>query len=332
MKGRISVIIPVYNVEPYLDRCMDSIVNNTYRNLEIICVNDGSTDNCGVILDRYARNDERIRVIYQKNGGVSAARNAGMDAATGDFVAFVDPDDWIHPQYFEILVHIQKKANYDLVICGNQRTDKIDEFVYFDVNAITESPLDLAGIYMGDAYTRASLWAKLYRMSIVNGKRFIEGLSVCEDVLFNANVLRDVKDVRACYFPLSLYYYYNRHDSLIHRAPMGNELVVAEKLYEYAESSAESDVKHILLQEGLKRCLSARYELTVFTDEKDSVRACDKQLRRMVKQLFKIGIVSGKDKWKWIILAYCPFLFRLYLIVKNPALPRWERERKKLLK
>ena len=93
MEEKISVIVPVYNVEPYLERCLDSIIQNTYRNLEIICVNDGSTDNCGAILDRYAEQDDRFVVIHKENGGLSSARNSGMDVATGEFIAFIDSDD-----------------------------------------------------------------------------------------------------------------------------------------------------------------------------------------------------------------------------------------------
>ena len=107
---KISVIIPIYNTAAYLPRCLDSILQNTYRSLEIICVNDGSTDDSAVILERYAAADSRIIAVNQENAGVSAARNTGLDMATGDFIAFVDSDDWVHPQYFEIL--IQFTCNY----------------------------------------------------------------------------------------------------------------------------------------------------------------------------------------------------------------------------
>ena len=93
----ISVIIPVYNVEAYLPRCLDSVIQNTYRNLEIICVDDGSTDGSPEILRDYAQRDARITVITKENGGVSSARNAGLDRATGEFVAFIDSDDFVHP-------------------------------------------------------------------------------------------------------------------------------------------------------------------------------------------------------------------------------------------
>lgn len=97
---KISIIIPIYNTAEYLPRCFDSILHNTYRNLEIICVNDGSTDDDAVILEQYAVADSRIIMVNKENAGVSAARNTGLDIATGDFIAFVDFDDWIFYQYF----------------------------------------------------------------------------------------------------------------------------------------------------------------------------------------------------------------------------------------
>ena len=103
-ENMISVIIPVYNTEVYLPRCLDSIINNDYRNLEIICINDGSTDNSLSVLREYEKEDERIIVIDVPNGGVSNARNIGLDMASGEFIAFVDSDDWVHRQYFSVLV------------------------------------------------------------------------------------------------------------------------------------------------------------------------------------------------------------------------------------
>ena len=97
----ISVIVPIYQVEAYLEECLDSILNQTYRQLEIILIDDGSTDRCGEICDRYASRDSRIKVIHQTNQGLSAARNAGMDIAIGEYISFIDSDDYIVPQYYE---------------------------------------------------------------------------------------------------------------------------------------------------------------------------------------------------------------------------------------
>lgn len=117
----ISVIVPVYMVESYLHRCVDSILSQTFVDFELILVDDGSPDNCGAICDEYAAKDSRIRVIHQKNGGLSAARNAGLDVAREEYYAFVDGDDWIHPQFLELLYSAVKKHGLLMACCNIAR-------------------------------------------------------------------------------------------------------------------------------------------------------------------------------------------------------------------
>ena len=116
--NKISIIIPIYNVEQYLPQCLDSIINQTYKNLEIILINDGSTDNSGKICDNYAKVDNRIHVFHKKNEGVTSARNLGLDKCTGDFIGFVDPDDFIELNMYEILYNEQQRTNADIVWCN----------------------------------------------------------------------------------------------------------------------------------------------------------------------------------------------------------------------
>lgn len=119
----LSVIVPVYKVEPYLHRCVDSIRNQTYKNLQIILVDDGSPDNCGKICDEYAELEARIIVVHQKNRGLSGARNTGLRYAKGDYVAFVDSDDWIDSSMYETLVDMIEKNDLDMARCGIVETD-----------------------------------------------------------------------------------------------------------------------------------------------------------------------------------------------------------------
>lgn len=131
---KISVIAPVYNVAPYLKQCLDSIVNQTYRNLEIILVNDGSTDNSLEICQQYAKEDKRIRVISQKNAGVSAARNAGIDISNGKYLTFVDPDDWyVSPSSIADLYKLLKNMNADISIGNFNTYDEIKQTSYVHV-------------------------------------------------------------------------------------------------------------------------------------------------------------------------------------------------------
>lgn len=116
----ISVIIPVYNVEKYIDQCLQSVINQTYKNLEIILIDDGSPDNCPEICDKYAQSDSRIRVIHKENGGLASSRNAGLDTCTGDYISFVDSDDWIDCEMYEKMFCVLQENNLDIVCCAGE--------------------------------------------------------------------------------------------------------------------------------------------------------------------------------------------------------------------
>ena len=118
MQPLISVIVPIYNVEKYLDRCVGSIINQTYKNLEIILVDDGSPDNCPQMCDDYAKKDSRIKVVHKENGGLSDARNAGMKVATGEYVSFIDSDDYISLDFYETLLETIVDNDSDIVECS----------------------------------------------------------------------------------------------------------------------------------------------------------------------------------------------------------------------
>ena len=124
MGDLISVIVPVYNVEKYIKKCLDSIIYQTYKNIEIILVDDGSTDNSGIICDVYKERDKRIKVIHKKNNGVSAARNTGIENANGKWISFVDSDDWIDKNYFEILISKIYNNDIDCILCCYNRVVK----------------------------------------------------------------------------------------------------------------------------------------------------------------------------------------------------------------
>lgn len=124
---KISVIIPVYNVEKYLKRCLDSVINQTYKNLEIILIDDGSTDKSGNICDEYAAKDKRIIVIHKENGGLSDARNKGLDICTGDYISFIDSDDWINLNYFDVLLKNLLEYDVDVACCDYLRTNKYEQ-------------------------------------------------------------------------------------------------------------------------------------------------------------------------------------------------------------
>lgn len=209
---RVSIIVPVYNVAPYLRQCMDSLINQTYRNIEIICVNDGATDESGAILAEYAAKDSTIKVISQKNAGLSAARNVGFSFATGDYVMYVDSDDWIDLETCETAVAIAVKHKADIVFwpyiresqnAQRPKTLFYDDYIVFDeeefFTQVYETIVGLHGAFLKhpeNADTLVTAWGKLYRRALLikNNAEFVDTKEIgTEDALFNMQALKSVR-------------------------------------------------------------------------------------------------------------------------------------------
>lgn len=185
----ISVIIPVYNVEKYIRKCLESIMNQTYKNIEIILVNDGSTDNSGSICDDWACKDSRIKVIHKQNGGLSSARNEGLKSANGDFVTFIDSDDWVVTSYLEEMLLCQQKYDADIVQCNRWFEDercKKTEKVYVWNN------IDAVNALWGEYYIpTVNSTCKLIRRMLFDNLRFTEGM-IHEDEMIAHRLLYSI--------------------------------------------------------------------------------------------------------------------------------------------
>ena len=169
----VSVIVPVYNVAPYLEQCLDSIVNQTYRNLEIILVDDGSTDESGAICDRYAEQDGRIQVVHKENGGLSSARNVGLDKMTGEWILFVDSDDWIELNTLELLFE-QKDERAEIVEFGIVHVFETHRDECLFRRELTSGVNILISLFRDQPF-HGVVWNKLYAAHTVKDIRFIEG-------------------------------------------------------------------------------------------------------------------------------------------------------------
>lgn len=195
MNQLISVIVPVYKAEPYLDQCVQSIVSQTYANLEIILVDDGSPDHCPAMCDAWAEKDGRVQVIHKENGGVSSARNAGLDTATGDYITFVDADDWLEPAAVEILLEQAVSTGADIVV-GNYYFDYVDER---SAQALTaENQIwkqdEIVRAYVMD-HIRPEACNKLYTGASIGNLRFDPSIGYGEDLLFNYYALSKARVV-----------------------------------------------------------------------------------------------------------------------------------------
>lgn len=209
----ISVIIPIYKVEAYLKRCIDSVLTQSYTDMEIILVDDESPDNCPAICEEYAKQDSRIRVIHKKNGGLSDARNAGLDIAKGDYISFVDSDDWVAPDFLESMYGALIRNNADISICGmvNHYEDGHEDTLY--APATSERPVEGDEIF--DTLYQPCAQNKMYKASIFKSVRYPVGRWY-EDVFAYNEILPQVK--RIAYTGKNSYFYYIRNNSIMHTA------------------------------------------------------------------------------------------------------------------
>ena len=211
--AKISVIVPVYKVEPYLDKCISSIVNQTYKNLEIILVDDGSPDSCPTMCNAWAEKDSRIRVIHKTNGGLSDARNAGMTVATGELMAFVDSDDWIVPDMYEYLYQRLTEDNSDIAACGVQMVwedKKLCRMLTRAGSCVLNQEEAMRAI-IEESWLKQPVWYKLYKTDLIRDILFPMG-KCHEDVFWSYQAVGSAKKVSVSDH---IGYYYLQRDGSI---------------------------------------------------------------------------------------------------------------------
>ena len=215
-KHKISVVVSIYNIENYVEKAIRSICDQTYRNLEIILVDDGSTDNSGKLCDKWARVDDRIQVIHKNNGGLSSARNAGTEIATGEYIAFVDGDDWIDPEMYEEILLAMQSFDADIAICNYKEVSRkgvadtsTDDITFFEGKETLE-----VFVKEDESYQiQNAAWNKLYKRSLMGDLRFPEG-KLFEDIVYTTKLL--AKSQRVVYLNKAYYnYIFDRSDSIM---------------------------------------------------------------------------------------------------------------------
>ncbi|WP_455537647.1 glycosyltransferase [Terrisporobacter sp.] len=213
----VSIIIPVYNAEKFIAKCLDSIKNQTYKNLEIILINDGSTDNSGEICEEYCKSDDRFKVIHKKNGGVSSARNLGLSKVSGDYICFIDPDDWIEADMIEHLYELTQKYNCDMGICGYY---KEENKTILNKNSnreiLTYSKYDALNKILDEEGFKGFLWNKIFSKKIIGkNTRFVEDIHFCEDLLF---VTQCILNSSKIVYDNKPYYHYIIHENNVSKS------------------------------------------------------------------------------------------------------------------
>lgn len=233
MSMELSIIVPVYKVEKQLERCIQSILNQSFTNFELILVDDGSPDKCGEICDEYEKKDKRIKVIHKKNGGLSDARNAGLDIAKGKYIGFVDSDDIIHPEMYERMYNFINKYNVDIVQCKFKKFKSIE-----DINKLSninntnieyytskEAIMDM----IDNNKINVNTWNKLYKRELFENERFPKG-KIHEDEFLTYKLMYESNKI--AYINEELYYYYQNDNGIMNGSNLIKRLDRIEALEE----------------------------------------------------------------------------------------------------
>lgn len=310
----ISVIVPVYKVEPFLYRCVDSILAQTFADFELILVDDGSPDNCGAICDEYAAKDSRIHVIHQKNGGLSAARNTGIDWVFANsescWLAFVDSDDWIHPEYLKVLYTTTEQTLCKISACGFLRTSGEDFPENQDFSLQSMSADDY---YCGEMHEGCSAvaWNKLYHRSLFKQLRYPIG-KLHEDEFTTYLAVYQAGKVGVT--PAQLYAYYQNPDGIMRSEWNPRRMHVLEA-FEQQIAFAQKNGNDRLLKKIVMQYIYSTYEHLSKT-----IKVYRKELRRKLRTALKLGRECGCfpliGKHLWAYEAAYPFKPFWWLVFK----------------
>ena len=272
-KALISIIIPVYKVEKYLEKCIQSVINQTYENLQIILVDDGSPDNCGKICDEYAKKDHRIEVIHKSNGGLSDARNKGLEIAKGEYIGFVDSDDYIESDMYEVLYNLLKQYNVDVSICNFYTVSQGKIAIKNADNGIKEyNRIEILKEILLDNNIQSYAWNKLYKKELFNEIKYPVGKKY-EDIGTTFYLLEKCNKVVITGKPE--YYYINRQDSIVNN-------VTETTIIDYIELIMQ---RYDYIEENIK-------ELSSYN--KDYLKRILKIAEQDIKGLSEVGDYSKK--------------------------------------
>ena len=319
----VSIIVPVYNVEKYLRKCLDSIISQTYKNIEVIIINDGSTDNCENICKEYESKDKRIKLISQNNKGVSAARNLAIKNIAGEYIYFVDSDDYIEVDTIHKMVDIIVKTGSDIVCCNyyiEQVTGEKKIGIYNCPKKMKKN--EYIDNLLSNNSISGFLWNKLYKKDffIESNIRFDEDIKIMEDLLLNLKLSKSIEKVSFIEFPL--YHYVQRPNSALN-----SKNIIKMK------SSLNSYLKIIeLLNSYEKNAIANKYKITFIIDY-SIVKMYSKtfksdELEATVKNYIKQGIFKTKGnlkiKIKGVITYYFPFMYKLFKLIKEKKIIKEE--------
>lgn len=313
----ISIIVPVYNVELYLEKCIDSILKQTYENIEILIIDDGSTDNSSKICDNYSKRDARIKVVHKDNGGLSSARNAGIGLMSGKYVAFIDSDDWIQDDYIYQLYKCALENKSDLVITGLKNVysyDYIEKYFNYESKAISKKEA-LKYMLHGENGIDVSACGKLYSVSIFKNIKYDIG-KLYEDFLIFDKIVESADNISLSRY--CGYYYYQRPGSIMHGKYSDDRLILIKKSQEIIDSCAKN-YKDILDYAIYRYVVNNILFIKMTINDKIYKKECKcfcNNIKQYAKKLNKMAFVDKKTKFVVNAICFNPLFFKLMWKIK----------------
>ena len=304
----VSIIVPVYKVEEYLPRCIESLINQTYKDIEIILVDDGSPDNCPKFCDEYAKKDGRIKVIHKQNEGVSKARNCAIHYASGEYLLFVDSDDWVDENYVNNLYLALTSTNSDMSACLFCKTDGTKKRRFFDKNVEIVEDKKFYYALTEENYAGYA-WNKMFKTSIIkeNQIEFDLDIALGEDSVFTAKYIAQSKKV--AFIKQDLYYYFFRKGSVTHSAKMGLKhttiLKSREKVLTILENE-KSDYYDLCLASYIDHLAKSKYFFMKKEEYREQLKEADKKIKDNKKKIFHLKHVPFINKVKLCLMVNFP--------------------------
>lgn len=319
MKPKISIIVPVYKVEPYIHKCIDSILNQTFKDFELILVDDGSPDRCGDICEEYAQKDKRIIVIHKENGGQATARNAALDIARGEYIGFVDSDDYIEHDMYEFLYKMCIENECDIANCSSTIyfKDRIQVNGGHDL-IIHNTKEAMKAVTEGLIYDEC-LWTKLIKKSLFNDLRMPEGIAY-EDTAFMYKLIDRAKSV--CYKGEPKYNYIKRDNSTMEKSIKNikiDAVLVYEEMYDFMEKKYPElcDLVTLKLADNSMVLMNLMINRNDFNSYESKYFRIAKILNSKFKRAIKLKEYPLKVKILLIANKVNPILYKNLIIIKN---------------
>ena len=323
----VSVIIPVYNVAAYVEKCVRSVMASTYKKLEIVCIDDGSRDGSGELLDDLSSSDPRIRVIHQENRGISGARNRGLAEASGDYIALIDSDDYVHPRYIGSMMDCMRERKASLVICGVMRFEEGKDPLPDLSGPASYRRLD-SSAFFANAHARNMTWGRIYRREDIGDLRYSPDTRISDDTLFNLSVVSNMVSPRIYMTDFPMYFYLNRPSSLVHTAKSLYYIDFGKWYLKNAASVEQGSWNWLVCLEAVKLTLAYRYLTSFREDSRERTREADRILRECLGRLR-----CGPRTWLvHALMALLPPLYRACRVRDDPTLLDFERNQKKMEK